>query len=69
MCDAAAFHSRLEAIESAFRHLTEIRLAFEQEGIWKTGTDYDIKSEFHQFFAEISCKLSLLYLEKEIGHE
>lgn len=65
----AIFNARLQAIESAFRHLAEIRLELEQAGIWKKGTDCDFSSDFYQFFMEISCKLSSLYLEKEIGHE
>ena len=65
----AVFNARLQAIESAFRHLTEIRLELEQEGVWKPGRHYDRDSDFYQFFLGLSCRLSQLYLDKEEDHE
>ena len=65
----AVFNVRLQAIESAFRHLTEMRLELEQEGVWKPGRHYDRDSDFYQFFLGLSCRLSQLYLDKEEDHE
>ena len=65
----AVFNVRLQAIESAFRHLTEMRLEREQEGVWKPGRHYDRDSDFYQFFLGLSCRLSQLYLDKEEDHE
>ena len=65
----AVFNVRLQAIESAFRHLTEMRLELEQEGAWKPGRHYDRDSDFYQFFLGLSCRLSQLYLDKEEDHE
>ena len=56
----AVFNARLQAIESAFRHLTEIRLELERVGLWKPARHYDRPSHFYQFFLEISARLSQL---------
>ena len=63
------FNARLQAVESAFRHLTEIRLELERVGVWKPGRHYDRASDFYQFFLEISCRLSQIYLDREGSHE
>lgn len=63
------FTTRLQAIESAFRHLAILRFELEQSGIWKPGKQDETDSDYYQFFMEISCKLSDLYLNKEVSHE
>lgn len=64
----AVFNDRLQTIESAYRQLTEIRLRLEHSGVWKPGRQYDLASDFYQFFVEISCRLSQLYLDREESH-
>lgn len=63
------FNARLQAIESAFRHLAEIRLELEQAGIWKPSYHNKRNSNFHNLFLEISNRLAQIYLDREGSHE
>lgn len=62
--DDATFNARLQAIESAFRHLIAIRLDFERTGLWPVGEQEYQYSDISQFTDVISCKLTQLYFDK-----
>lgn len=59
----------MEAIDTAFRKLAELRNELIQSQLWNKREIEDSNSDYSQFFMTISCMLSEYSLNKEVSHE